>query len=70
MNVVLVVRLPMLWDPETAFAPDHPPDALHELALVELQVRVDEDPDAIEAGLAASWTVGIPGAAAIVTTAD
>jgi hypothetical protein len=70
MNVALAVKLPVLWDPDVDFAPDHPPDALHELALVELQVRVEEDPDVIEAGLAVSWTVGITGAAAIVTTAD
>jgi hypothetical protein len=53
-KVVLAVRLPVLWDPDTALVPDHPPDALHELALVELQVRVEEDPDVIEAGLAVS----------------
>ena len=69
-NVVLAVRLPVLWDPEVAFAPDHPPEALHELALVELQVRVAEDPDVIEDGLAVSWTVGIAGAATTVTVAD
>jgi hypothetical protein len=37
--------------------------------LVELHVRVEEEPDVIEAGLAVSWTVGT-GAAAIATTAD
>ena len=69
-NVVLVVRFPVLCDPETAFAPDHPPDALHELALVELQLRAEEDPDVIDAGLAANWTVGIAGAEVIATIAD
>jgi hypothetical protein len=54
IKVVLAVRLPVLWDPDTAFAPDHPPDAPHELALVELQVRVEDEPDVIEAGLAVS----------------
>lgn len=53
-NVVLTVRLPVLWEPEMAFAPDHPPDALHELALIELQVRVEEEPNVTEAGLAVS----------------
>jgi hypothetical protein len=69
-NVVLVVRLPVLCDPETAFAPDHPPDALHELALVELHVRVEEAPDVIDTGLAASCTVGTAGVPATVTMAD
>jgi hypothetical protein len=64
------MRLPVLWDPETAFAPDHPPDALHELALAELQVRVDEDPDVIEVGVAVSCRVGTAAAAETVTVAD
>ena len=70
MNVVLAVKLPMLWEPEIAFAPAHPPDALHALALVELQVRLEKDPDVTEVGLAVNCTVGTTEAAATVTTAD
>ena len=70
MNVVLAVKFPVLWDPETAFAPDHPPDPLHELAFAELQVSIEEDPEVIEVGLADSWTVGVADAAVTVTLAD
>jgi hypothetical protein len=70
MNVVLVLRLPVLCDPETPFVPDHPPDAVHSVALVEFQVREEEDPEVTEVGLAASWTVGAAGAAFTVTVAD
>jgi hypothetical protein len=52
------------------FVPVHPPDAVHKVALVELQVRVDEEPEVIDAGLADSWTVGIAGPVAIVTRAE
>ena len=45
--------------PETAFVPVHPPLAVHEVALVEDQVRVEELPCVIEAGLADSVMVGI-----------
>jgi hypothetical protein len=38
--------------------PDQPPEAVQEVALVELQVRVAVPPDAILVGLAVSVTVG------------
>ena len=44
--------------PEVPLAPDHDPLALHEVALVLDQLKVDEPPDATLAGDAASDTVG------------
>jgi hypothetical protein len=50
-----------------AFAPANvPPEAVHEVALVELQVSVDVPPLAIVAGFAVSVAVGL---GAIVTVA-
>jgi hypothetical protein len=54
---VLAVRAPVLCVPLVAFAPLQPPEAAHELALVELQVSVEAPPLAIEAGFAANVTV-------------
>jgi hypothetical protein len=58
VNEVLAVKLPVLCEPETAVVPDQPPDAVHEVALVELHVRVDEPPDVTLFGLADIKTVG------------
>ena len=38
--------------PEVDLDPDHPPEAKHELALLELQDKVAEDPWLIVLGLA------------------
>ena len=38
--------------------PVHPPEAVHDVALVELQVSVEDWPLAIEVGLAVSVAVG------------
>ena len=59
MNVELAVKAPALCDPEIAFVPDHAPEAVQELALVEVQVSVEEEPDVRELGLAVIWTVGV-----------
>src|SRR5262245_24560268 len=58
VNVVLAVRFPVVCEPEIAFVPDHPPDAVHEVALVVLQVSVEAVPEVIEPGLADKATVG------------
>lgn len=52
--------------------PDHPFDALQLVALVELQVRVEEFPFVIEVGLAVNVTVGagVVLAGLTVTVAD
>jgi hypothetical protein len=47
----------VLFEPLTASCPLHPPDAVHEVALVELQVRVEAPPGATEVGLAESVAV-------------
>jgi hypothetical protein len=50
------------WLPEVVFDPLQAPDAVHEVALVEDQVRVDELPDVMDVGLAEMETVvaGVP----------
>ena len=58
VNVVFAVRPPVLPDPEIAFVPDHPLEAEHDVALVELQASVDELPDVTVVGLADIKTVG------------
>jgi hypothetical protein len=59
VNVELAVKAPALCDPEIGFVPDHAPEAVQELALVEVQVSVEEEPDVRELGLAVIWTVGV-----------
>lgn len=59
VNVVAAVRFPVLCEPETALVPDHPPEALHEVAFVEFQVSVEALPETTEVGLAAMLTVGV-----------
>ena len=44
--------------PLVAFAPLHPPEPVHEVALVEDQVTVELLPDVMLAGLAEIVTVG------------
>ena len=44
--------------PLVAFVPLQPPDAVHDVALVELQVSVEVPPLAIEVGFAVSVAVG------------
>lgn len=57
-NVDRRERIPVLWVPETALVPDHAPEALHEVAFVEFQVKVEATPERTEAGLADRVTVG------------
>jgi hypothetical protein len=49
-------------EPLTALVPDQPPDAVHEVAFVELHVSVELAPVAMELGLAVTVTVGAGGA--------
>src|SRR3984893_10590437 len=61
-DVVFAVSAPVDWLPLVAFAPANvPPVAVHEVALVELQVNVDVPPLAIVVGLAVSDAVGACG---------
>jgi hypothetical protein len=58
-------------DPLTALVPDHAPEAVHAVALVEDQVSVELPPEASELGLALILTVGAAdGVPATVTVAD
>jgi hypothetical protein len=66
VNVEFAVNAPVLCEPDVDFVPDHAPDAVQLVALVELHVNVDAEPDATLVGEALSVTVG---AAATVTVA-
>ena len=46
-------------EPLTALVPDQPPEAVHEVALVDVQVRVELLPLATDPGLAVNVTVGV-----------
>ena len=60
------VSAPVLCDPDVALVPDQLPVAVQLVAFVELQVNVDEPPEAMLVGDAVSVTVG---SGAIVTVA-
>jgi hypothetical protein len=51
------MRAPVPWLPLGALAPLQPPEAVHEVALVEVHVNVETPPLATEAGFAVSVTV-------------
>jgi hypothetical protein len=57
--VALAVRIPVVCDPEVVFVPDQAPEAVQEVALVELQFKVEAPPEVMEAGVAEIATVGI-----------
>jgi hypothetical protein len=71
LNVYTVVALnaPVDFEPLIACEPLHPPDAAQEVALVELQARVEALPLLTLVGLALNDTVGA-GGAETVTVAD
>jgi hypothetical protein len=46
------------WDPLVAWLPNQPPEAVHEVALVVDQAKVELLPLTMELGLAARLTVG------------
>jgi hypothetical protein len=56
---VVAVSAPVLWVPLVALAPLQPPEAVHEVALVELHVSVDAPPLATEVGDALMDAVGV-----------
>ena len=60
-NVLEVVSAPLDWLPEVALLPDHAPEAVQEVALVDDHVSVEDAPLAIEVGLAVNDTVGTGG---------
>jgi hypothetical protein len=63
---VLVVNAPVFTAPLADFVPLQPPEAVQDVALVELQVSVDDPPLAIVVSPAVSATVG---AGAMLTVA-
>ena len=64
---VLELMAPVVWEPLMATAPDHPPDAVQEVALVEDQLKVELPPADTLAGFALREAVG---GAVTVTVAD
>jgi hypothetical protein len=62
------VRPPVACDPLVPKVPDQPPEAVQEVALVEVHVSVELLPDTTLVGLAVSVTVGA--GVVTVTVAD
>ncbi len=58
MNVLFVMRLPVLCEPEVGSVPDHAPVAVHDDALLDVQLTVEAPPDVTEAGLADNVRLG------------
>ncbi len=58
LNVLVVVKGPTASLSAVALLPDHAPDAVHEVALAEFQIKVVESPAVTDEGLAVSDTVG------------
>jgi hypothetical protein len=63
------VRAPVDCVPESALPPLQPPLAVHDVALLDAQLKVDEEPLVRVLGLALKLTVGV-GPALTVTVAD
>jgi len=59
VNVASAFNAPVLWLPAVALVPLHPPDAVHEVAFVELHVKVLLPPLATVVGDAFSVTIGV-----------
>jgi hypothetical protein len=70
VKVLDAVSAPLDCEPDVALFPDHDPEAVHELALVDAQVNVDEPPLITVVGFALSATVGAGGAASTVTVTE
>jgi hypothetical protein len=65
----LALRAPVDCEPRTALLPDHAPEALHEVALADDQVKVELPPFATVLGLALMLTVAV-GFGLTVTVVD
>jgi hypothetical protein len=68
MNVASAFNAPVPWLPEAAFAPLQPPDAVHEVALVDVHVNVLPAPLLTDVGAAVSATDG--GGVVLVTATE
>ena len=69
VNVLVWVRGPVLWLPESGLLPDQAPPALQEVASLDDHVRVEALPELTVVGLATNETVG-NGAGSTVTVTD
>ena len=58
LNVLVLANTPVDALPEVNLTPDQPSEAAQEVAFVDDQIRVEDSPLAIDAGFAASDTVG------------
>ena len=58
MKVLFALRAPVFCVPVVALVPDQPPDAAHEVALVDDQDKVALEPLVSVLGLALNVTVG------------
>jgi hypothetical protein len=65
--VSLALSAPVGCEPATAFAPDHPPEAVHEVAFEADHVNVEPLPLATVLGLAVRVTIGAGAETATVT---
>lgn len=65
----MAVSAPVDCDPLSALVPDHPPEAVHEVALAADHVRLELPPLVTVLGLALMLTVAV-GFALTVTVAD
>jgi hypothetical protein len=70
VKLSLPVRAPVPCEPLTAFVPDHAPDAVHVVALVADQFRVELPPLLIALGPTLRLTDGAAVDAATVTVVD
>lgn len=65
---VVVAETVTFWFPESALEPVHPPEAVHEVAFVEVQASVEVPPACIVVGVAVKVSVGAPGEVGVTFT--
>jgi hypothetical protein len=68
VNVVVALSAPVLALPLVGSLPDHPPEAVQLLALVEDQLSIADPPLLTVVGLALRLTVGLTGAETLTVT--
>jgi hypothetical protein len=68
VNVLVALSAPVLALPLVGSLPDHPPDALQLVALVDDQLNVAAEPLLTVPGLALMLTVGLGGADTLTVT--
>jgi hypothetical protein len=68
LNVLVLFNGPVDWLPEVGLLPDQPPDAMHDVAFVDDQVSVEDEPLTTLVGFAESDTVGSGGGGGVPVT--